>query len=466
MKTNASKISTRAIILAFVLLLAAFITAIFARQTPKIPLAPKPYAIGDVSAEDVFAPRKLSLVDRAETELRRERELSKGPVLFRFEKKSGSEAVARFNKEVASLRSNFLEIVEKEFSTRKLDTNQVESALFRQLVIDFRQEHPSYPLTVIKGARWAQGDAEEKLQKQLSDKLRGSAKKFVHADSWSAAASGDTFRVITSDALLETNVNLLKQSQLVRRTDIVAISKVREMLQAQIPREQYATAKFLASFVEVNCVFDAELTQQLREERAESIRVLYSYEEGEVIVRRGEKIGAKIKAALDELKIAPPPTLSKANGMEKIWLWSAATFLALLAMAVLLRSALRSKNRFISARNVVALPQMDAETLDSNLMPHLARGLMNKLVRALISQRSDLIQTQSGGTEQLNELERRLEQINSRLKTRQAIYEERIAELEKELAAAEEENRELIRAKIHEARQNLEWAKAQARNGR
>ena len=62
---------------------------------------------------------------------------------------------------------------------------------------------------------------------------------------------------------------------------------------------------------------------------------------------------------------------------------------------------------------------------------------------------------------ELNQLEQRLEQINTRLETRQFVYEQRIAELEKELAAAETENRELIRAKIHEARKNLEWAKAQ-----
>ena len=95
-------------------------------------------------------------------------------------------------------------------------------------------------------------------------------------------------------------------------------------------------------------------------------------------------------------------------------------------------------------------------------MPHLARGLMNKLVRGLIAQRAKLLTAQTDGTEQLNELEQQLEQISTRLHARQAVYEKRIAELECELAAAEEENRELIRAKIREARENLERARAQA----
>jgi hypothetical protein len=84
----------------------------------------------------------------------------------------------------------------------------------------------------------------------------------------------------------------------------------------------------------------------------------------------------------------------------------------------------------------------------------------------LMAQRSELIRTQETGTEQLAELEERLDQISTRLQNRQAVFERRIAELEKELAAAEEENRELIRAKIHEARQNLEWAKSQASGGK
>jgi hypothetical protein len=106
------------------------------------------------------------------------------------------------------------------------------------------------------------------------------------------------------------------------------------------------------------------------------------------------------------------------------------------------------------------------DDLQTRLIPHLARGLMDKFVRALISQRSELIRTQQVGTDQLAEIEQRLDQISTRLENRQVFYETRISQLEKELAAAEEENRELIRMKIHEARQNLEWTKTQASGGK
>lgn len=253
--------------------MAASVAAYFALQNPKTSSPPQSYSVGDLAGQDVVAPRKLSLADPLETELRRERELSKGPVLFRFDKTISTQVVARFNKEVASMRADFLDSVEKVFNTRTLDTNQVARPIFRQLVIDFRHKHTNFPITVIKAARWVQGDAEEKLQKQLSDKLRVASKKLVHPDGWPDAAQGDHLRVIASDELPGTNANLFQRSQLVIRTNIVAITKVREILQSQLPREQYATARFLAGFIEVNCIFDADLTRQLTsKERNPSMR--------------------------------------------------------------------------------------------------------------------------------------------------------------------------------------------------
>lgn len=444
--------------------MAALIAAFIALQTPKIPAPPRPYSIGDVAAEDIFAPTKLSVVDPVETGFLRQRELSKGPVLFRFDKTIATQAVARFNNEVAATRASFLDSVERTFNTRTLDTNQVEGGVFRQLVIDFRRERPLFPITVVKAARWAQGDTEEKLQKQLSDKLRAASKKLVHPEGWPDAAHGDHLRLIATEKIFGTNVDLVRQSQLVRRTNIVAIGKVREILQAQLPREQYATARFLAGFVEANCFFDADLTRQLREQRAASIRAVTHFDEGQLIVGRGGKVDSKIKVALDILNIQPQPATVRMSEPRRIWFWGASIFFAASAIFILLRNASRSGNKLVSAQNVVALPRMDigGQTLDSKLMPHLARALMNKLVRGLISQRAQLMDTQIGGTNQLNELEQQLEQISTRLQARQLSYEKRIAELEKELAAAEEENRELIRAKIREARENLEWAKAQA----
>ncbi|MEO7298984.1 MAG: hypothetical protein ABI042_10470 [Verrucomicrobiota bacterium] len=463
MKTNAPRFFRGSILLAITLLLAALVAAYFALQSEKISSSARAYSIGDIAAEDVVASENLTWVDLQETEAQRRKELSKGPVLFRFDESTAAAAVARFEKDYAFMRESFLENVDKTFNTRALDTNQLEGPLFRELVVDFRSKHAPFPITLIKGSRWVQEVSEEKFLKELAGKLRAASGKFVHRDGWDDAAHGDHLRVISSAELSRTNVNLLKQSHLIRRATVFGITKVRNDLRGTFPKEQQATATYLAGFVEVNCVFDKELTQRLRMERAEAIHVVNSLKAGEMIVERGERINARMKGALDELKMRSPSVVSKTNGSNKIWFWSASIFLILLALVFFLRGASGPGNQLVSTQNVVALPSIgfEAQTLETKLMPHLARGLMNRFVRALISQRAELIQTSDTGTEQLNELEDQLEKITTRLQTRQSVYERRIAELEKELAAAEEENRELIRAKLYETRQNLEWARAQ-----
>ena len=62
----------------------------------------------------------------------------------------------------------------------------------------------------------------------------------------------------------------------------------------------------------------------------------------------------------------------------------------------------------------------------------------------------------------MTEMERRLDELHAPLQDRLRAYEQWVAELEKSLAAKDQENRELIKAKIHFTRQQL--AAARARN--
>jgi hypothetical protein len=97
------------------------------------------------------------------------------------------------------------------------------------------------------------------------------------------------------------------------------------------------------------------------------------------------------------------------------------------------------------------------------LAPHLARLLMNKFVRRLISQRAELMVTQEKVAAEIAELEARLEAIHAPLQDRLAAYEKRIAELEKQLSARDEQNRELIKAKIEVIKKQLETERAKSR---
>ena len=91
----------------------------------------------------------------------------------------------------------------------------------------------------------------------------------------------------------------------------------------------------------------------------------------------------------------------------------------------------------------------------TRLLPSMARSLMSGLVQRLLLHRSDLLNSQQRAEQEVSELEQRLENLHTPLAGRLAAYEQRITELEKELAAKGEENRELLRARIATARRKL-----------
>jgi len=93
------------------------------------------------------------------------------------------------------------------------------------------------------------------------------------------------------------------------------------------------------------------------------------------------------------------------------------------------------------------------------LLPHLLRLLKDKMVSKLLSQRSDLLDTQQRAAADVAELEARLAKLHAPLQERLRAYEQRILDLERELAQKGEENRELIRAKIQLTKEHMEAAK-------
>jgi hypothetical protein len=95
-------------------------------------------------------------------------------------------------------------------------------------------------------------------------------------------------------------------------------------------------------------------------------------------------------------------------------------------------------------------------TMRSALIPHLARMMMNRLVQTLFAQREGLIDTQTEATRRMAVLEDRITQAQENVQKKIAGYENRIAELERQLVAKEEEKRELMRQNFQLAKKALE----------
>ena len=116
------------------------------------------------------------------------------------------------------------------------------------------------------------------------------------------------------------------------------------------------------------------------------------------------------------------------------------------------------------ARALAAESRADkaAALLKVRLMPQLARWMMSELVQRLLHQRVDLLTSQKRAEQEVAHLEKRLDQLHAPLEDRLRAYERRIGELERELAAKGQENRELLKARIDTARKKLASERAKA----
>ena len=103
--------------------------------------------------------------------------------------------------------------------------------------------------------------------------------------------------------------------------------------------------------------------------------------------------------------------------------------------------------------------------MHAGLLPQLARMMMDRLFRAVLSQRAQLMDSQYTATARIVELEERLLRVQQQLQNRLNAYELRIGELERGLATKEEENRELIRINFQLSKRALE-AEGARRPGR
>jgi len=108
-----------------------------------------------------------------------------------------------------------------------------------------------------------------------------------------------------------------------------------------------------------------------------------------------------------------------------------------------------------------ALTEPEAQALREKVVSDLTEYAKERLVQGLYSQRLELALTQQKAQQALVELEARLAALHLPMQQRIAAYEERVAELEKQLATREGEMRELIEATLLLVRGRLQSARVE-----
>jgi len=102
-------------------------------------------------------------------------------------------------------------------------------------------------------------------------------------------------------------------------------------------------------------------------------------------------------------------------------------------------------------------------SVQASLAPHLVDALKSAVVQELATQRRELLAAQQAAAAELTEMARRLEAVQTPMLERLRAYEQRIQELERDLADQSKENRELLKLKIDLLREKIESERSVSR---
>jgi membrane-associated HD superfamily phosphohydrolase len=459
---------------------------------------PADYQIGDKAGEDIVAPAKMTVVDADGTQAQREKEEMHVPVVVRYYTNAADDLEARFRQEFERTRENFLQSVNKAFGHRVLSAEELGSLKFESLAVLFQKQNQLFPFNSNRAALWAGGDKDEAYQDSVAATLRQMMSAAIRPEPLPEGIKlGLNVRLIP---LGNTNETVSEKegrqgSHNFPRTNFVTLASVKKNLQSLFPPDEREVAKYLDTLLKPNCVVDAGVTRTLRAQRTDSIWAVDNYDAGQIIAHRGQVIDKKIKAALDQLKekavigqlqdlqvkqqaavgelrqlVAEDKSKGARAQEHVLWLVGGLAAVVLILAAATWQLARRRQTESLlpvpaaqgtvewQERALVAEQRTESlrRAARAGLMTHLAQWLSRVLTQRLISQRRLLLDTQSHAAAEMAELEARLERVQAPLQVRLAAYEHRIAELEKELAARGEENRELLKTKIELMRKQLE----------
>ena len=452
------------------------------------------YQVGDKPASDLITPAQLVIVDHDRTEALRQREAERVPAIFRFHTNAAAEAELKMLTAYTAAKEGFLKAVERTFKMRKLDSELVEQERFGKAVLAWQKANRAFPLTTNLAIVWALWEPDQPILEDLTSTLREAMRSYIRVDNLSAAARLGTQQArVVALASSKSPLDLdtaLSDGVTISKTNFLALSRMRKDLQAKFgPNEEWA-GKFVAGFVRENCVCDEALTAASRARRTDPIIAADTYEAGTVVARAGELIDAKTKAALDEMKRRADAVAARLQAAEekrkaeafaselekaearaeksetqkrRLGFALAGAGMAGMCMAGIwvMRSRRPKTMALVPASGLgnVEPPSSAVATtpeMRERLLPEFVRWLKQRFVQRLLSTNANLSETQRMAALQVAELERRLDDINGPLKDRLQAYEQRIIELEQQLAARGAENRELLQATIKMARERLE----------
>jgi hypothetical protein len=457
---------------------AAFATSAHAAESLGVPQ----YKAGETARVEVVAAVGFVAIDQEKTAELRLKGGERVPVIYRFDTNAAAAALANLQDAFTSNRQYFVVRLQSRFNRQVLDDRELSGDRFAKFLSSYQSTHRAFPLSSNLACAWAKGESDSEWTLAFEDKLRNAMAHFIRPEDRPAEAKiGWQVKLVPSDASSALSMAQVERTRAVARSNVIALLKFRSEFAKQFAPEEKYVVRFLSAFIQPTCIPEGELTRELREKQMAGLSSVTRYEPGDVIVRPGDLVSTATKAALDEYRAklamlrgpaaAPSATLVAAPIPARPitpWIWGGSALFAAAGAVFFYRARRRRQTAALAlvpdslGQDAVAALRDDPVIRD-RLLAHLTRLMGQSIVRRLFAQRGQLLATQHAATAQTTEIEQRLEKVQSDMQERFTAYEQRIEELEKELAAAEEQNRDLIRVKIAIAKQELEAERARRR---
>lgn len=460
------------------------------------------YRIGDVGEADIVTPVSLDVVDAAATAALQAARATQYPAVFRSFSGTTNEVACDFLDAFATARTNFQRELSAEFHSPTLDKATIASADFGRLVTAFGVENKTFPVTDDIAAEWARGKDGQTIREKLLTMLLKTESQRIRPDVLpKCLILGETIRLVPVTAADEKlSFETVQQASSVPLTALTTVSNAQVLLRRQFPVEQQLLARALAAFLKPNCLPDAPFTQLTRGAAVYQMIVADHFDAGDAILRRGDKIDAKVLAALaaldEKLKSMPPksPAAATITKTASAPAHPAATARPAPATATpdspspavsVSGTAIRHKNVILTLAGISAAalamacwqffqqrkhkaseaaqaPLPFPGAADPDLTPHVAQAVREAVQQELALQRRELLLAQQSATDEIASLVRRMDELQVPMQERLHTYETRIQALEKELSLRNEENRQLLKLKIEMVTRQLETERAEA----
>jgi hypothetical protein len=445
------------------------------------PAAVPEYKLGDVAESDVITPVALQVVNPEATETLKQKVAQEVRLVVRHAPQLLVEAEVDLRETLAKARRNFMTNVQQ---------SDFESPDFARVVRQIASSSPKdLPFDTL-APLWVRGQSDAAIIDGLLQPLREvMVQPIVNNKTDPPLPANQNVRLVTVAVLAKapTARELGRPGQLVPSGKVLSLWRARRLVETYFPGAD-AKGRFVASFVRVNAVPDPATTDLLRASRMEGVTVNDSYEPAQVIVRKGQTVDRKALGALAAMReksmIGTLQTKLEHEQSVAVQIKSqtkliAASLGAVCVVMFLILWRLRSRSSTalalatdsgLTQPDLAAFPSGRADELwrsralvaegrAARAQQAIRSGVMGwmreKIVHSLFRQRAELLDAQQKAEAEMHELEQRLEQLHAPLQERIAAYEQRIEQLEKDLAAKGEENRELIGARINVARQHL-----------